>query len=375
MALKPQAFSEATELHYEKSNSLFWGNYNGYPISLAFDSQRSTFTFFLCVSVNDAEAFAAELKEWERTQSGISQCKYERKLFQGVIVIPSLHSQEKAIASLDALTMLAHQHGMVPCCATCGNTSYYAPHMINENLVLQLCDSCAANVEESFGQSRAEEDAVKVNWGGIALGILLGAAVLFGFTWLLSEFGVMHFLSGFVGMTVALVAMKKFGRKITVPAAIIATVVCLAVAVITPRFTMAKDIAEFVREDYTPDMQEEGYTITQLNELIMTIDQSLEVMTDAEISELYGSTRASLQEDRTTLYEAMVLMKDYSTTQACFMNLEDLAEMEVLQDADIKGELLKEILWGVLSVIIGACMTIPGIIRGNKVRYRIRRMV
>ncbi|MDD5946877.1 MAG: hypothetical protein PUC41_03650 [Oscillospiraceae bacterium] len=375
MGFKPEAFCEATELHYEKSNSLFWGNYNGYPICLEYNSQRSFFTFFLCASVSDSEGFAAMLKEWERSQSGISQCRYERNLLQSVIVIPGRNSQEKALASLDALTALAHEHSMVPCCATCGNTSYYAPHMVNESLVLQLCDSCAAKTEESFSQSRAEENAVKINWVGIILGILLGAAALFALTWLLSELGVLHFLSGYIGMVIALFAMKKFGRKVTVPTAILATVICLAVAFITPRFTMAKDLAEFVRDDYAADMRADGYSITELNEYVMTIDQSLETMTDAEISEIFDCTRASLQKDRNTLYEAMVLMKDYTTTKQCFVHLDDLCEMEIMQDVDVKGELLKEILWGMLSVAVGACLTIPGIIRNGKMRYRIRRMV
>lgn len=375
MALKPAAFSEATELHYEKSNSLFWGNYNGYPICLEYNSQRSFFTLFLCASVSDGEGFAAMLKDWERSQSGISQCRYERNLLQAVIVIPSRNSQENAIASLTTLTELAHTHGMVPCCATCGDTNYYAPHMVNESLVLQLCDGCAAKTEESFNQSRADEDAVKVNWLGIVLGILLGAAALFALTWLLSELGVLHFLSGYLGMVVALIAMKKFGRKVTIPAALMATVVCLAVAFVTPRFTMAKDLAEFVREDYAVNMRADGHSITELNELITTIDQSLEAMSDEEISEMYDSTRVSLQENRDTLYEAMILMRDYTTTKQCFVHLDDLCEMEILADADIKGELIKEILWGMLSVVAGACFTIPGIIRSGKVRYRIRRMV
>lgn len=374
MAIKVAAFSEATELHYEKSNSLFWGNYNGYPICLAYNSQRSFCTFFLCASVNDVEGFAKMLKEWERTQSGISQCRYEQNLLEAVIVIPGRNSQEKAIESLNTLTQLAHEYAMKPCCTTCGNTNYYAPHMVNESVVLQFCDSCAVKTEESFSQNRAEEAAVKVNLFGIALGIILGAVVLFALTWLLSEIGVLHILSGYIGLTVALFAMKKFGRKVTVPAALLATIVCAVVAVITPRFTMAKDFAEFVREDYANDMRAEGHSITELNELIMKIDQSLETMSDDEIIEMFGSTKASLQENRNTLYEAMVLMKDYTTTKYCFVHMEDIFEMEIMADANIKGELLEQILWGVLSVMLAAVCTIPGIVRSGKARYRIRRM-
>ncbi len=374
MAFKPAAFSEATTLQYEKDNSLFWGNYNGYPICLEYHIQRSFLIFSLCASVNDAEGFATMLKEWERAQKGISQCQYKQNLFQAIIVIPGKDSQEKAIGSLNILTQLAHEYAMVPCCISCGDANHYAPHMINETQILQLCDSCAAKTEETFSQNRVAEDAVKVNYFGVALGILLGAVALFALTWLLSELGVMHFLSGYLGMMVALFAMKKFGRKVTVPAALLATMVCVAVAVVTPRFTTAKDLAEFIREDYTADMRDGGYSITELNEYIMLIDQSLETMSDEDINEQYGCTKASLQENRNTLYEAMVLMKDYTTTKHCFVHLEELCEMEILADADIKAELIKEILWGVLSVIVGACFIIANVIRSGKVRYRLRRM-
>lgn len=374
MAFKPAAFSEATTLQYEKNNSLFWGNYNGYPICLRYHIQRNFLIFSLCASVNDAEGFAAMLKEWERTQNGISQCQYKQNLFQAIIVIPGKDSQEKAISSLDILTQLAHEYAMIPCCISCGDTNHYAPRMINESQILQLCDSCAAKTEETFSQNRTAENAIKVNYFGIILGILLGAVALFALTWLLSELGVMHILSGYLGMMVALFAMKKFGHKVTVPAAVLATMICITVAVITPRFTMAKDLAEFVREDYTADMLAGGHSITELNEYIMIIDQSLETMSDEDINTQYGCTRASLQEDRNTLYEAMVLMKDYTTTKQCFMHLEELCEMEILSDADIQAELIKEILWGVLSVIVGACFIIADMIRSDKVRYRIRSM-
>lgn len=374
MAFKPAAFGEATTLQYEKKNSLFWGNYNGYPICLEYHVQRSFFTFSLCASVKDAEGFSTMLKEWERTQNGISQCQYKQNLFQAIIVIPGKDSQEKAIHSLNILTQLAHEYAMIPCCISCGDTNRYAPHMIKESQILQLCDPCAAKTEEAFFQNRAAENAIKVNYFGIALGILLGAVALFAITWLLSELGVLHFLSGFLGMTIALLTMKKFGRKVTVPAALLATMVCTAVAVITPRFTMAKDLAAFVREDFTADMSDSGHSITELNEYIMIIDQSLETMSDEDINAQYGCTKASLQEDRNTLYEAMVLMKDYTTTKHCFVHLEELCEMEILADADIKAELIKEILWGVLSVIAGACCIIADMIRSGKVRYRIRRM-
>lgn len=376
MALNTQKFSESTELFYEKKDSVFWGDYNGFPICLHYNSQRSYFTFALCAAVPDAEAFAQALKEWERSIQGISQSVYERNMLRCIITIPGMQSNEKAKISLDSITTFARHNGLIPCCATCGDTTYYAPHMVNENLVMQLCDSCAGRIENSFEETRTQEDAAKPNWGGILLGILIGAAALFGLTYLLHQLGRLHFISGYIGVVISLFCMKKLGKKITVPAALLAVVACLAVAYITPCFAMAQDLSKFVREDFTPDMQSKGYTITALNEYIMLVDEGLATMSDSEIQENFGGTRAELQESRTALNEALVLMKDYPTTKACFLNIWELSSLRIMEtdDSSVKNELIKSILWGVLSVAVGALLTIPGVFRSNKTRYKIRRL-
>ncbi len=376
MALNVQKFTETTELHYEKKNSVFWGDYNGFPICLQYNSQRSYFTFALCAAAPDAAAFTNALKEWERSISGISQSVYERNMLRCIITIPGMQSNEKATLSLDSVTTFARHNGLIPCCATCGDTAYYASHMVNENLVMQLCDGCAGRIESSFEETREQENTVKPKWGGILLGILIGAAALFGLTYLLHQVGRLHFISGYIGLVIALFCMKKFGGKVTIPAALLAVAACLAVAYITPCFAMAQDLSEFVREDYTPDMQSKGYTITALNDYIMLLDESLATMTDSEIAENFEATRTELQESRETLNEAMVLMKDYPTTKACFLNIWELSGFRIMEtdDGSVKGELIKSILWGIFSVIVGALLTVPGMIKSSKMRYHIRRL-
>lgn len=375
MAFQANKFSEATELRYEQKQSVFWGDYNGFPIALNYNAQRSYFTFVLCAKCPEGADINTALKEWEKGCQGISQSVYERNMLRCIISIAGIHSNDKVIENLNAVTAFARMQGLVPCCSTCGDTAYYAPHMVNENLVMLFCDGCVAKIELSFESTRAEEDAQKPKIWGIALGILIGAAVLFVITYILYQMGYMAYISGYAGLLAALFAIKKFAGKLNAPIAILAAVVCMAVAYLTPCFAMSQDLAKYVREDFIPGMEADGFDAATLEEYGTLLEQGLASMSDTELQETFGGTRAELEETRITVTESVSLMNDYQTTGAWFRDLWEVADYQIFEDTEIKSELIKNILWGVLSVLIGAILTIPGMVRSAKSRYHIRRMV
>lgn len=375
MAFQANKFSEATELRYERKQNVFWGDYNGFPIALNYNAQRSYFMFALCAKCPEDADINSALKEWEKGCQGISQCVYERNMLRGIISIAGIHSNDKVIENLNAVTTFARMQGLVPCCSACGDTTYYAPHMVNENLVMLFCDGCAAKIEQSFDATRSEEDAQKPKIWGVALGILIGAAVLFVITYILYQMGYMAYISGYAGLLAALFAIKKFAGKLNAPIAILAAVVCMGVAYLTPCFAMSQDLSKYVREDFIPGMEEDGFDVASLEEYASVLDEGLAAMSDAELQEIFGGTRAELEETRITVAESVSLMKDYQTTGAWFRDLWEVADYQIFEDTEIKSELIKNILWGVLSVLIGAILTIPGMVRSAKTRYHIRRVV
>lgn len=374
MGLNIKQFTEATELHYEQKQSVFWGDYNGFPIALSYNAQRNYFVLALCARCPEGADINTALKEWERGCQGISQSVYERNMIRCIISIAGMHGNDKVIQNLTAITSFARMQGMIPCCSNCGDTSYYAPHMVNENLVMLFCDPCAARVEQSFAETRSEEDAHKPKAWGVALGILIGAVVLFVITYLLYQMGYMAYISGYAGLLAALFAVKKFAGKLNAPVAILAAVVCMAVAYVTPCFAMSQDLAKYIREEYIPGMEADGFDVASLEDFSKALDEGLATLSEAELQETFGSSRAELEDTQIIVAESISLMTDYQTTGAWFQDLWKVTDYEVFSDTDIKGELIKNILWGVLSVLVGAILTIPGMVRSAKDRYHIRRM-
>lgn len=375
MAFQANKFSEATELHYERKQNVFWGDYNGFPIALNYNAKRSFFTLALCAKCPEGVDLNAALKEWEKGCAGISQSVYERNMIRCIISIAGVHSTDKVIENLNAVTAFARMQGLVPCCSVCGDTTYYAPHMVNENIVMLFCDNCVGKIEQSFEATRAEEDAKKPKAWGVALGILIGAVVLFGITYLMYQMGYIAYISGYAGLLAALFAIKHFAGKINTPIAILATVICMAVAYLTPCFAMSQDLSKYVREDFIPGMTEDGFDAATLEEYGALLDEALATMSDSKLEETFGGTRAELEETQITVSESVSLMNDYQTTGAWFRDLWEVADYQIFEDTEIKGELVKNILWGVLSVLLGAILTIPGMVRSAKSRYHVRRVV
>lgn len=364
MGFHTQRFAESTGLCYDKKECVFWGEYFGYPISLCWNAQRNYLIFTFCVDQPEGVDMDAAIREWQLQHAGFTNCQYQNNMLRGVFVIRGRKPNEATIDNLQLLIEFLQQKRVSPCCAECGTTTGHYQYLLN-GTALSFCSGCADRVDQAYAANQEEQTNRKAKPIGVALGALIGAAVLFIVTYILYELGYIAYISGAAGVFTALFCAKKFGGKITLAGGLFTVALCLLVAFLTPCFCVAKDFSEHLQ---SLDMNS-----AEIREMGVDLKEALDTLTSEEIESYIGCTRAELQQTYDEALEMADLMDDHPDTWACFVDLAALMKTEMFSPA--KGELIKNILWGVLSVIIAACCTLPGIIRSDNGKYRFRQLI
>ncbi len=354
-------FSENTGLSYDKKAQCFWGTMGKYPVFVEYLSRRGSLVFRLYGKLTGDENIAPQLEQWRISQQGVSGLTYRNRCLSCVIAIASRDADLNAINQVDSLVHLADMLGLVPCCMSCGADYGYNAYMLDDTGVC-LCDSCRVRTLERVGQVAEEHAQVRVNPLGTVLGLVTGCAVLVALTFAVLRMGYVSYLTGYVGALIAFVLMKKFGRKLTLPIAVIGVIVTMAAAAFTPVLCFAKDFAEFNQEQYADALK-------YVNSY-ESIREELESLTD--------EMREALAEEGTVIdlpkmkaqYEECQVIISHRETGDCLRDFSTLLKMDTYSSA--KGELIKCILWGVISILIGSALTLPKLLKESAGKHELR---
>lgn len=365
MALHASKFSELTGLAFDKTDSLFTGEIATYPVTIQYVPRRNlTFCRVICKDPNNRSAAEIQqhLDNFRMNRSGVSQIYYKNRALTAVVSVPSRKPDEGTAETLRALVELAAYLEMIPCCEGCG-AEYGWRYYALDGAGVVICDSCRSFTERNMADIRETAAQERPNVGGQILGMLIGAAALFLLTYGVLRLGYVTYLTGYVGMLIGFLAMKKLGKKLTIPAAIVAIVIGLAVAAFTPILSISKDIAEFNTENYA-DFAKFNAAYTEIVEA--TRDMTAEEKKEAE--EYLGATLSELKERHETYTEAM----ENTDTMDCLTHFGALWKNDLY--SDIHGEVIKCILWGVLSIIIGSAVTLPAMLREAGGIHKLREL-
>ncbi len=364
MGLNVQQFAESTGLCFEKKENVFWGEYLGYPISLCWNAQQNYLIFTLCVDQPEGVNMEAAIQQWQMQQAGVTQCQYRNRMLRGLFVLRGRKATEAAIENLQLLIAFLQQQRVYPCCAECGTSTGHYQYMLND-MALSFCSSCAARVEQAYAENHVQKSEQKANLLGVLLGSLIGAVVLFVITYILYEMGYIAYISGAAGVFTALYCARKFGGKLTVWGGVFAAFLCLLVAFLTPCFCIAKD--------FSKHLQSLDTSSAEIREMCVDLKEAMDTLTSEEIEEYIGCTRAELQQTYDDALEMADMIDDHPNAWSCFVDLPAMLKTEMFSPA--KGELIKNILWGVLSALIAAFCTIPSMIRADSGKYRFRQLI
>lgn len=365
MGFHIKKFADQTGLMVDKKDSLLYGMIAGYPVTAQYIPRRS---MLICrVTGKDPDSrpmseIQQALDNFRMSRTGISQIGYQNRELSAVTAIPALKSDERAAETLRAVVELAASLGLVPCCEGCGAETGWDFYSLDGNGVV-ICDACQSYTEQNMADVREQKAQEQANIGGLALGMLCGSAVLFGLTYLLLRMGYVAYITGYVGMLVSFVAMKKWGGKLTIPAVTIALILGLAIAVFTPILDISQDIAKFNTENYTSYAQ---YNQSYSEIMAKTADMTAEEKAEAE--QVLETSFKELEERHQQYTQAM----KWTTTGAVLSDFGAVWKHPLYSEVHVS--VIKCIIWGLASIIIGSAVTLPAMLRESKGIHKLRRL-
>lgn len=356
MGFHGKEFAAKTALTYDGQAAAFCGTRDGYPVFVQHRSRQGVMIFALYGKTEETRDLSAQLEQWRYGRSGISALNYAKNCLSCMVAIPAKNADAETVSNFEVLIALAHSLELVPCCMACGNTHEYAPYLLDGTGV-SLCPACRASTEQRMAEVREEKQAERCSLPGTVLSVVIGAALVAGLTYLVLRFGYLSFLVGYAGVLVMFLLMKKLGKKVTLPAAIAGTAVCLLAAFFTPVFSFAQDFASFNRGRAE---NAKGYCALyeELDSYSEEEKQEMDVQLDYE--------KMKKQ------YESCQTVLSHQDTVSCIRDMPALLKSETYSSA--KPELMKCLLGGVLSILIGAALTVPKLLHESGGKHELREI-
>lgn len=367
MALHPIHFAQMSGLQYDKQANLCWGDIQGYPVYVKIVPRRDTVIFRLNAKRAETETesqLQAAIVEWSASHAGVSGFGYQENCLAAAVSLTPRDTDSNLAMRVAELVQFAVQHGMIPCCAFCGAEYGYRHYLLDEDGV-SACDACRPRLEMRMQEIREEKAAVPSNPLGMLLGAVIGAAAVFILTFFVLKLSYLSFLTGYAGLFIGFYAMKRLGKKVTVAGTVICTVLCLAAGLAAPLLHFASLMAEHNMDNLQ--------TATEICEGYQGLNEMLAEFTDEEIAELEEITGESLDiNSYRGHYEEAKLVIENLTVSDCLKNFKVLLDCDIYRD--LKPELIKCILFAVLSILAGAAITAPPLLRESKGIHTMREL-
>ena len=367
MALHPKKFTELSGLHFDKAANTYWGTLEGYPVFLTFVPRRDTVIFRL-IGKTPADEISPDLQAqanaWCTSHAGVTGLAHRDRCLSAAVSLTPRNTDENLSALTAALVTFAATQGLIPCCMSCGAEYDYRSYLLDDGGVT-VCDSCQPYVEQKLLEAQQDAAEVKANPAGLAAGALIGAAVVFFLTFFVLKLSYLSMLTGYAGVLLGLFLMRKLGRKLTTPAVIIFTVLCLAAGFAAPVAHFANLIAETNTENYDKAKQaSDGYT-----ELMALYDG----LSEDQLAELDVMGEGTFDLDKyKEIYDNAQLIMNHTTTASCLKDMPKLLNNTYYSDA--KPELIKCLLFAVLSVLAGAALTAPAMLKADQGKHTLREL-
>lgn len=278
---------------------------------------------------------------------------------------------------MTAITETLRQMQLVNCCTECG--SVQDPHRmysINGNNA-NCCDRCFTQINGALDQHQQEMQEKVENKGLGIVGAIGGTIAVFLLTFGLLKLGYIAYITGYLGLLCGLVLYKKLAGKLSIIGAAICIVLCLVGSCFANFYYVGGVIADY-NEDFCADNPTMLETIASEREAVASL-------TDESINELSGGEYATADE-----YLAFVTNGEYSTIaqysqfldesedeyklcqedQTAFKAMKEIPDC-LDDNAEATGEIVKNLLWGIISIIVGAAVTVPVMLRESKGKYTI----
>lgn len=353
MAIHPNEFCMQTGLMYDVKSRTFWGTLSNFSVFLQIVPRRDSMIFRLIAKPpqeSDASAIRAALDAWQASHSGVSGIQYQDRTLATVISAAAKDTDAAAAALITELVMLADRLGLIPCCMSCGAEYGYRPYLL-DNGGVAVCDMCRPHLEQQIEDVRTASEEQRPNYLGMIFGAVLGALIVLGLTYAVLDMHYLSALTGYAGLLIGLLTMKKLGKKLTLPGVLICTVLCAAAGCFATVLHFSNLIAEYNQENEKLATD----TCVAYLDLKDVLDEA--TAEERQLYEAYAAESGTSLKELEERYEQSLIIRKYQTGGECFSDFFELIDYDVY--SSVKPELVKCILYVLISVIGGAAATAP----------------
>ena len=367
MGINRNEFTALTGLNYDQRAKCFWGSPQGYPVYVSVIPNRDAVTFRLIAksdSLSDSQIQSA-VQKLTQSLTGISGAAYRDRCISAVISLTPKDTESALAMHVSELVQFARQFSLIPCCMSCGAETGFSSYLLDDGGVT-LCASCKPFLERKIQDAQEEHAAVRTNWPGIIAGALAGALVVFLVTYFMLKFHSLAVLTGIAGLLLGFFLMKHLGKKITLPAVLICSLLCLTAGVTAPVLELAGEISQHNHDNQA--------TARQIITSYESLQESLSGLTAAEIKmieEEYGES-LDLSKVEQNYNNAKVVVSHLETSE-CIRDFRMLLDMNLY--SDLKTSLWQSVLTALLSIVVGTLLMAPAAIRADKGVHTLREPV
>ncbi len=362
MRLHTDAVRAQTGLRYDSAVRAFCGVLDGYPVFLRQLPRQNTVLLQIAGELPDAENANALLQAWQTQHPCILSAVYKSRMMSCLFMLPKKEPDRTICDLAAAAVSAAAELHMRPCCMSCGTEDAYAPYFLKRN-GLTVCPDCKAKLEQQLAAEQEKQTQMNPNYAGLLLGALLGALLVFGMTWFVVRAGRISVLTAYAGVLLGFLLMKKFGKKVTLPAAGMCTLLCLLGASCGIFLHSAQNLAQTNRN------------VTSVILLMSDGNRLQGGLTAGQRSAydlLFGEPDA-IEQTKSVTKEHVRMIAENDTTGECMRHLRALYRIPIYRT--LRSESREQLFWGFLSVAAGAVMCTYPILRERKGSYQLRKPV
>ena len=367
MGIQPKELCGLTGLQYDQKARTFWGTLQGYPLFLTVIPRRDLFLYRLIVNAPDGfdeQNMKETLEKWRLDHPGISDLVYRDRALSAVVSVKKKDAAASAAGNAAALTALAAELRLRPCCMACGREPNYQLYLLDGGGVT-LCPQCRPFLEEKIEHAESEQTKVSPNRAGIVIGALAGAVLTFLLTWFVLQYSSMALLTGYACSILCIFAAKKLGKKMTLPAIILCAVLCVLGGSAGTVLHQAGEIAS-VHQAQAEDTE-------KIRDNSQQIINQFEAMTpeQQEAAKAEFGDKLDMEIYRSNIQNAELILSN-QTTESCLQNLSALLKQPLYKN--FRHRLFKSLFGFLAAVLGGTVLTAPKMLAADSGKHTLREL-
>lgn len=367
MGIQPKELCGLTGLQYDQKARTFWGTLQGYPLFLTVIPRRDLFLYRLIVKTPDGfdeQNMKETLEKWRLEHPGISDLVFRDRALSAVVSITKKDAAASAAGNAAALTALAAELHLRPCCMACGREQNFQLYLLDGGGVT-LCPQCKPFLEEKIEHAESEHSKIPPKRAGILIGALAGAVLTFLLTWFVLQYSSMALLTGYACSILCIFAAKKLGKKMTLPAIILCSVLCVLAGSAGTVLHQAGEIAA-VHQAQAEDTEKIRDNSQQIIKQFEALTPEQQEAAKAEFGD-----KLDMETYRGNIQAAELILGN-QTTESCLRNLPVLLKQPLYQN--YRRRLIQHILGFLAAVLCGTLLTAPKMLAVDSGKHTLREL-